>query len=196
MKIDFSKTNFVTSSIGDKPRGLSPFKEVLFVGRSNVGKSSLINALTNRKNLARVSSKPGHTKLLNYFDVDHTFYLVDAPGYGYAKSGRKDIASFGAMMEKYFHGNSNLSLIVFLVDARRELNDDDKMLLDLIEELNINFIIVLTKSDKLNQSLRYRTKMYYQNNYKHASVIFYSAISKEGLPTLQEMIVKTLLLSQ
>ena len=123
--INFLNATFIKScpNRNEKPQAQKP--EVLIVGRSNVGKSSLINALTQKKKLAFTSSKPGHTRLLNYYDIDNKFYLVDAPGYGYAKGGIDLDRLFAEMMSSYFDNNSDLRLVLILLDARRELSEDD-----------------------------------------------------------------------
>ncbi len=151
--INFINAKFIKSapSIDEAPFEIYP--EIVFVGKSNVGKSSLINALTNHKNLAFTSSKPGHTKLLNYYLIDNKFYLVDAPGYGYTSSGSQHLDNFAFMMEKYF-SNPNLKAVIFLVDSRHPFSSDDIDFYNFIVEKQIKFVIALTKSDKLNQSLK------------------------------------------
>ena len=154
--INFSNTTFVKSapSLKEAPQGLFP--EVLLVGRSNVGKSSLINALCNKKALAFTSSKPGHTRLLNYYNVDDKLYLVDAPGYGYAKGGFNLDKLFGEMMEDYFSRVSRLKLVLVLLDSRRELNEDDIEIINYLEEKNHPYKLVFTKVDKINQSEKHK----------------------------------------
>lgn len=148
--LNFANATFVKSAptLKDRPNDIK--KEIVFVGKSNVGKSSLINALVKRKNLAFTSSKPGYTKLLNYYLVDDTFYLVDAPGYGYTISGSKHLDSFSKMMETYFD-NPSLKGVVFLVDSRHKMSEDDKAFYDFILDKQIPFILIATKIDKLNQ---------------------------------------------
>ena len=150
--INFRKANFVKSapSYLDAPKG--NFPEVLICGKSNVGKSSLINALCDNKSLAFTSSKPGHTRLLNYYDIDSRFWLVDAPGYGYAKGGLDLDALFASMMDSYFSENPCLKLVLLLLDSRREMSTNDKEMLTYCLENNIEYIIVITKADKVNQS--------------------------------------------
>jgi len=153
--INFSNTNFVKSapSLKDAPQG--QFPEVLLVGRSNVGKSSLINALCNKK-LAFTSSKPGHTRLLNYYNVDDKLYLVDAPGYGYAKGGFDLDKLFGEMMDDYFSHVTRLKVVLVLLDSRRELNEDDIEIIDYLKENKFNYRLVFTKVDKINQSEKHK----------------------------------------
>ena len=150
--INFSNVTFIKSAPGLADAPKAGYPEVLIVGKSNVGKSSLINALCQRKSLAFTSSKPGHTRLLNYYDVDHKFYLVDAPGYGYAKGGVDLDALFGEMMSNYFAEAKNLKLVLLLLDARRQFGENDLDILDYLEEYEINYYLVITKVDKINQS--------------------------------------------
>ena len=121
------------------------------MGKSNVGKSSLINALCQRKALAFTSSKPGHTRLLNYYNIGDAFYLVDAPGYGYAKGGIDLDRLFGEMMEEYFVDNQFLKLVLLLIDSRREFSENDLEILHYLQENNIPYFVVITKTDKINQ---------------------------------------------
>ena len=150
--INFSNVTFIKSAPGLADAPKAGYPEVLIVGKSNVGKSSLINALCQRKSLAFTSSKPGHTRLLNYYDVDHKFYLVDAPGYGYAKGGVDLDALFGEMMSNYFAEAKNLKLVLLLLDARRQFGENDTDILNYLEEYDINYYLVITKVDKINQS--------------------------------------------
>ena len=149
--INFNKAKFIKSAPTFKLKPEKNLKEIVFVGKSNVGKSSLINALVNNKSLAKTSSKPGYTKLLNYFEIDEKFYLVDAPGYGYTASGGKHLDSFSEMMETYFD-NPSLAGVVFIVDSRHKLSKDDEGFYDFIKDKGIPFILVASKADKLNQS--------------------------------------------
>ena len=149
--INFNKASFLksTTTLKDAPKGRK--KEILIVGRSNAGKSSLINALTGRKNLAYTSSKPGHTRLLNYYDIDDQFYLVDAPGYGYAKGGINLDKLFYTMMDAYLEDNLYLKAALLLMDGRREFNESDDEMIEYFSSHKIPFVIILTKADKLNQ---------------------------------------------
>ncbi|MBQ9532331.1 MAG: YihA family ribosome biogenesis GTP-binding protein [Eubacterium sp.] len=125
--------------------------EIAFAGRSNVGKSSLLNKLFNRKSLARVSSVPGKTITINFYDVDSVKF-VDLPGYGYAKISKQEKERFGELMEGYFKSGRNIKLVVLLVDMRHKPSADDFGMLEFMREMNIPFIIVMTKADKLNKT--------------------------------------------
>jgi len=131
--------------------------EIAFAGRSNVGKSSLLNALTMRRNLARVSGKPGRTRLLNFFKVrtdECDFILVDLPGYGYARVSKAEQKKWGPMVEKYLSQRAQLRLVVILVDARRGPEDEELRLASYLRSHRIGFIVVATKIDKLSRTRR------------------------------------------
>lgn len=127
--------------------------EVAFAGRSNVGKSSLINALTGRKSLARTSNTPGRTQELNYFEMGHgmnlPLYLVDLPGYGYAKIERKKVERWTRLVKTYLRGRANLRRIMLLIDSRHGLKENDREIMKMLDEAAVNYQIVLTKLDKL-----------------------------------------------
>ena len=184
---NFSKVSFVKSAptLADRPS--DNLFEVCFVGKSNVGKSSLINALCKQKKLAYTSSKPGYTKLLNYYLIDNKFYLVDAPGYGYTASGNKHLDSFATMMESYFD-NPHLKGVIFLVDSRHKMSNDDVMFYEFIKGKNIPFVLITTKVDKLNQSEKAKMK----KNVKEAfGDIVYLPCSKDE-PVLIDKIRETI----
>ncbi len=129
----------------------SDLPEIAFAGRSNVGKSSLLNKLFMRKNLARVSSVPGKTITINFYGVDSVNF-VDLPGYGYAKVSHSEKQRWAKMMEGYFNSDRNIKLVVQLVDMRHPPTVDDIMMMDFLESTGIDFVVVMTKSDKLNKS--------------------------------------------
>lgn len=128
------------------PPSVTP--EITFSGRSNVGKSSLLNKLLNRKALARVSSVPGKTVTINFYGVDNAKF-VDLPGYGYAKLSKQEKERFGELMEGYFHSERNIKLVVQLVDLRHKPSADDYAMLDFLKQMDIPMIVVCTKADKL-----------------------------------------------
>lgn len=123
--------------------------EITFVGRSNVGKSSLINALLNRKSLARVASKPGKTREINFYNIDDTVYFVDLPGYGYAKVSKDVKYSWGESIETYLNSSKKIKLVIMLVDIRHSPSEDDKMMSAWLTELSFPYIVVATKKDKI-----------------------------------------------
>lgn len=149
--INFKNSTFVKSTPTVKERPSDLYSEVLIVGKSNVGKSSLINRLCTKKSLAYTSSKPGHTRLLNYYNIDNAFYLVDAPGYGFAKGGIDLDRLCGTMMDEYFSDNEHLKLVLLLIDSRREFGDNDLEILDYLKGTKIPYFVVITKVDKINQ---------------------------------------------
>ena len=188
--MNFNNTTFVQSFTTKNDGRVKPLPEVIFIGRSNVGKSSLINALINRRNFAYVSKKPGYTKLLNYFAVDESFYLVDAPGYGYAKGDKTLSHAFEKMMDDYFNDNNALKMIYLLIDSRRELSADDEAFLAFIKAKNYKLTVIFTKADKLNQSLKAQAlKMYYELfGAEESKPIFTSSLKKANISALQNHI--------
>ena len=191
--INFTNVNFIKSCPNrkEKPQDLKP--EVLIVGKSNVGKSSLINALCARKRLAFTSSKPGHTRLLNYYDVDKRFYLVDAPGYGYAKGGLDLDRLFADMMESYFDNNKELKLVLILLDARRDISQDDQEIIDFVKESGYPYFVVITKTDKVNQKEKAAlNKRLTVEGFDKERVYFTSSLNNDGLNLLKKGIEKAL----
>lgn len=189
MQINFSNTTFVKSapSLKDAPQG--QFPEVLLVGKSNVGKSSLINALCNKKALAFTSSKPGHTRLLNYYNIDNKIYLVDAPGYGYAKGGFDLDKLFGEMMNDYFSNAKRLRLVLVLLDSRRELGENDIEIINFIREKEINHLLVFTKVDKINQSEKAKLLKHLKEiGIEEDEIIFTSTLKTRTFDTLRNKI--------
>ncbi|MBR4241553.1 MAG: YihA family ribosome biogenesis GTP-binding protein [Eubacterium sp.] len=168
--------------------------EIAFAGRSNVGKSSLLNKIFNRKSLARVSSVPGKTITINFYDVDSVKF-VDLPGYGYAKISKEEKERFGELMEGYFKSGRNIKLVVQLVDMRHKPSNDDFGMLDFMKEMNIPFIIVMTKADKLNktqfkQRLEESKKEF--EEYENAKLIPFSSQNGLGLNEVKSEIEKAI----
>lgn len=137
----------VTSAILD-----TEFPEVAFAGKSNVGKSSLINALMNRKSYARTSSQPGKTQTINFYNINDAMYLVDLPGYGYANASPAVKAKWGKMIEKYLRQSANLKQVFLLVDIRHDPSENDKMMYNWIVDNGFRPVIIATKLDKLKRS--------------------------------------------
>ena len=137
----------ITSKIPD-----NPYIEFAFAGKSNVGKSSLINGLMNRKSLARTSAQPGKTQTINFYNINDSMYFVDLPGYGYAKVSEQEKAKWGKMIENYLHTSHNLKAVFLLIDIRHDPSANDKMMYDWIVDQGFNPIIIATKLDKLKRS--------------------------------------------
>ena len=152
MKI--TKAEFITSIADYKKAKIMPKPQIALVGRSNVGKSTLINILCNRKNLAKVSSSPGKTRLINLFNINDDFYLVDLPGYGFAKVTPEERERWAAMMEDYFSLSKDIKHIFLLMDIRREPSQDDLQMSLWIQHSAIPCTIIATKADKLPKSRR------------------------------------------
>jgi len=140
----------MASPLGWRPETTLP--EVAFAGRSNVGKSSLINALLRRSKAARVSNTPGRTREINFFKVNDQFVLVDLPGYGYARVSKDKRAEWKPMIEGYLQGSANLRGIVQLLDVRHDPTDDDLQMLDFLAKVGVPTMVVMTKTDKLNKA--------------------------------------------
>lgn len=145
-------TEFIKSATEPSQYPEGKFPEVAFAGRSNVGKSSLINTLTRRKNLARISSTPGCTRLINFFTVNNQISLVDLPGYGYAKVSETSRRQWGPMIETYFEHRQSLKHVILILDVRRYPSEQDIALIHWLRHYNIIFMIVLTKIDKVSRS--------------------------------------------
>ena len=191
--INFNNITFVKSCPTRKEKPQVNKSEVLIVGKSNVGKSSLINALCNKKKMAFTSSKPGHTRLLNYYDIDNAFYIVDAPGYGYAKGGLDLDRLFAQMMESYFDNNQELKLVLILLDARRELSQDDQEIIDFVKESNVSYFIVVTKYDKVNQKEKAALNKHLANvGFNKEQIYFTSSLNNDGLNLLKKGIEKSI----
>lgn len=123
--------------------------EIVLVGKSNVGKSSFINTLVNRKKLARTSSEPGKTRQINFYNMDNKFYMVDLPGYGYSKMSKQEQKKVGNFIEEYLQKSKNISLIVFLIDIRHEPTANDKLMYDYIFKTNLPCLVIANKADKI-----------------------------------------------
>ena len=164
--------------------------DVVFSGRSNVGKSSLINTLCNRKSLARVSSKPGKTATINFFDAK-TFNLVDLPGYGYAKVSKTEKLRWAELVEGYFAAGRRIALVVQIIDMRHKPSADDMDMISFLHDSGTPFIVVMTKSDKLNKT-EYKTQSELMTELldKYGARLYpFSALSGDGAKDIEEAII-------
>ena len=163
--------------------------EVAFAGKSNVGKSSLINALMNRKSLARTSSQPGKTQTINYYNVNNELYFVDLPGYGYAKVTQEVKEQWGKLIERYLHGSKRLRAVFLLIDIRHEPSANDKRMYEWIVYNGYDPIIIATKLDKINRSqIQKHLKMVRTGlNVKPGTAVLpFSALTKQGREEIWE----------
>ena len=174
--------------LDQKPNPSLP--EIAVIGRSNVGKSSLINTLFNRKNLAKISSTPGKTRLINYFSVDNTLYFVDLPGYGYAKLSKKMRQDWQRDIENYLKNNHFLKLVFLILDSRHEVMENDRMMIEWLDFFDVPFIFILTKSDKISNNQYRETSTKLRNNFPDREILKFSSKNRTGREELLQMLEK------
>mgnify|MGYP004515224993 FL=1 len=165
--------------------------EFLLVGRSNVGKSSFINILINRKNFAHTSSKPGKTQTLNFYNVNEVFYLVDVPGYGYASVDKQTQAKFGLMIEEYLMNRDALKRVFLLIDYRNKPMEDDLLMYNFLKYYHKEVTIVATKYDKVSQSKRAKIEKVLNSTFDLQdtdNIIYFSSVTKEGKDKVMNII--------
>ncbi|MDR2940471.1 MAG: ribosome biogenesis GTP-binding protein YihA/YsxC [Clostridiales bacterium] len=175
--------NVFLKAVGVKPSQFPDDKkpEIAFVGKSNVGKSSLINTLINRKSLARTSQSPGKTRTVNFYEVEGKLCFVDLPGYGYAKTSKSESEKWGKMIEGYLLNRKQLRAILLLVDIRHELSANDKLMYDWLMHYNYKMIVALTKSDKLTRNQMARNLAMFKKEFIGAiDVVPFSSLNKSG----------------
>lgn len=187
---------FITSSqnVGQCPKGNLP--EYAFIGRSNVGKSSLINMIAERKNLAKTSSTPGKTRLMNHFLMDESWYLCDLPGYGYAKVSQKQREAFARMIESYARERQNLVCFFVLIDSRIPPQELDQDFIEWLGDSEIPFVLVYTKTDKIKQKEKYKNindmKEWLNESWEELPMIFESsAVKGTGKDQILDFIQQT-----
>ena len=181
----------ITSKLpeNDKP-------EIAFAGKSNVGKSSLINALMNRKSFARISATPGKTQTINFYNINDALYLVDLPGYGYAKVSQQEKEKWGKMIERYLHSSKQLRAVFLLIDIRHEPSANDKMMYDWVVSQGYNPIIIATKQDKLKRSQIDKHVRMLRQGLKlmpGTRIIPFSSVTKQGRDEIWELVETELL---
>jgi len=193
MKVISAKFKGSFAHLRQLPKDKLP--EIAFAGRSNVGKSSLINCLLNRKKLALTSSTPGKTRLLNFYTINDTFYFVDLPGYGYAKVSRIERLNWQKLIESYITTNKNLKGIVQIIDSRHGITDLDQEMLSWIHFIGLPLILVATKTDKLPNSKRgHLLKIIRQQarEFQPVDIIGFSTVTKQGKYDMMQSIGKLL----
>ncbi|MDO4744309.1 MAG: ribosome biogenesis GTP-binding protein YihA/YsxC [Clostridia bacterium] len=189
--MEFIDAKLLTTAVKYEQYPSKDLPEIALVGRSNVGKSSLINCLANRKNLARTSSTPGKTATINFYEIGGKFRLVDLPGYGYAKVSRQEKEKWAGMIENYLSRRENLVQVIQLVDARHKPTADDKMMFDWICSYNYEPFVVATKLDKLKKSQieGSLTAIYEELNLSEESVLIpFSSETRAGRDEVLELI--------
>lgn len=180
------QAEFFTTVVARDQYPTEGLKEIAFVGRSNVGKSSLINLLTNNKKLAKTSGNPGKTRTINYFLINNSFYFVDLPGYGYAKVPKDLQESWGRMMEQYLIDREELKVIIVLVDIRHKPSKGDENMMEFIKHYDIPFIVVATKADKISrgQRAKYLKVIKESLDLDHSSIVPCSTLDRTGIEEL------------
>ena len=184
MKVNTHNADILLSATNKSHYPQDDIPEVALAGRSNVGKSSFINTLLNRKNLARTSGKPGKTQLLNFFNIDDKLRLVDVPGYGYARVSKKEREKWGRMIEEYLTSRENLKAVVSLVDFRHEPSADDVQMYEFLKYYEIPVILVATKADKIPRGKwnKHESIIKKKLDFDSSDVfIVFSSVTKEGL---------------
>ena len=191
MAINFQQAEFIRSATAPKDFPRDGLPQVAFAGRSNVGKSSVINRLLGRKNFARVGAAPGKTVHINYFLIDKTFYLVDLPGYGYAKVSNADRERWDDLINSYFEAPRHHTLLVQLLDCRHAPSADDEQMLRYLHYHQIPYVVALTKADKLKKSQLAKTLEDFENlcrPYGCQKVVLTSGENGYGIPELQAVL--------
>jgi GTP-binding protein len=189
------KAEHVISAAGPSQYPNTGFPEIVLAGRSNVGKSSLINALVNRKGLARVGNTPGKTRIINFYNINDALMIVDLPGYGYAKVSAVEKESWGKLAETYLATRKQLKIIILLVDIRHEPTRDDQVMLRFIRESGRKFVVVANKADKIGRSGlkkhidQIRASLNLDENIE---ILPFSALKKTGVEALWQKIEETL----
>lgn len=181
--MEIKQSEFVTSAVNINQYPIDSMLEIAFVGRSNVGKSSLINNLTNRRKLVKVSGTPGKTRLVNFFIINNSFYFVDLPGYGYAKVSKVEQATWGKTIETYLLNRPQLKKIMLLVDSRHKPTEDDIMMYNWIKHYGYESTIIATKCDKIKKSEMAKSIKTIRETLgmsQDEKIIFYSTLKKIG----------------
>lgn len=181
--MNFQKVELSSVAVRTTQYPTDNLPEFLIVGRSNVGKSSFINTLVNRKSLARTSAKPGKTQTLNFYNIDDMCYIVDVPGYGYAAVSNAKQEKFGLMIEEYIMNRPNLKHVFLLIDYRHKPTENDLIMYDFLKYYNLPVTVVCTKYDKVKKSLKDKQNKIIENTIDVAmgdEIIYFSKITKVG----------------
>lgn len=189
--MNVKKAEYIISAVSKKQYPILDYPSFVFLGRSNVGKSSFINALVNRKNLAYTSSKPGKTITLNFYNIDNQFLFVDVPGYGYAQRTIEDRLHYGKMIEEYLEYSDNLKICFLVVDIRHIPTEDDQLMYNYLKEYGKNVIVIATKVDKIGKTLVQRHLKQVKETLKLQTgdcCLAFSSETKYGLEEIDKII--------
>lgn len=189
--MEIKQAEFIISAVKKEQFPITGFPELAFVGRSNVGKSSIINAITNRRKLVKVSGTPGKTKLINFFLINNNSYFVDLPGYGYAHISKEEKKEWGKMIETYLKDSLQLKKVILLLDCRRVPNEDDILMYNWIMHYGYNCMIIVTKSDKLTKNELVKSEKTIRETLKlgtNKKILFYSSLKRIGTDKLLDEI--------
>jgi GTP-binding protein len=184
------QADFVISAVSEQDFPQEGIPEVVFAGRSNVGKSSLINSLTGSKKLARTSSTPGKTQTVNFYRINRSYFFVDLPGFGYAKAGKSAIREWNELIERYFRKRSNIALVVQLIDSRISPTKQDLQLFDWLERLKIPHMLVGTKADKLSGNERVAQMRIISNSFGGSTAVLSSAKTGIGCQEIYAKVIQ------
>lgn len=188
----FKKQIFITSVFDLKYLPAKKLPEIVLCGRSNVGKSSLINSLFNRKDLAKTSSTPGKTRSINYYEIDDSFYVVDLPGFGYAKISKKEREYWAKLISEFFSKSNNIELAIHLIDSRHKPTELDVKLNEMLNNQSLPYIFLLSKADKLKQTeiktAEMNVKSVFSEAEKDVNMLFYSSVKGRGKKQLRQLL--------
>lgn len=180
----FEKQEFIASAFNFSQIPKERLPEVVLCGRSNAGKSSFINSFFNNKSLAKISSSPGKTRSINYYKINNKFYIVDLPGYGYAKVSKTEREKWGKLINEFFNNSGHIVLAIHFIDCRHKPTELDIQLNNFLKELDIPYIVLLNKIDKLKQSeispAKKNIKIFFPELSDNDNLMIYSAIKKTG----------------
>ncbi|MFC3418301.1 ribosome biogenesis GTP-binding protein YihA/YsxC [Salinicoccus hispanicus] len=193
MKINPNNIDIIISAVGSEQYPNTGLSEIALSGRSNVGKSSFINAVAGRKNMARTSSKPGKTQTLNFYNMDDQFIFVDVPGYGYAKQSKKSREQWGKMIESYLAEREPLSAVIQLIDLRHKPTEDDVLMYNYLKHFEIPVILICTKMDKIPRSkVEKHLKIVRSTiDFEQDDIIIpFSSLDKNNIPKVMDAISK------
>jgi GTP-binding protein len=184
------QADFVISAVSERDFPQEGIPEIVFAGRSNVGKSSLINRLAGQDKLARTSSTPGKTQSINFYRLNRSFFFVDLPGYGYAKAGKAAVEQWKRLIERYFRTRSSIALVIQLIDSRMPPTDSDLQLAEWLEQMDVPRLLVATKADKLSHNQQREQLKIFLNSVGGQSVVMSSAKTGAGCKDIWKQVLQ------